>query len=70
MTYSLSSGDVAQQLAVTATTVNRWADAGELACLRSPGGIRRFRQSDVDEFIERMRQRQADQVAGRTGGAA
>ena len=64
MTYSLSSGDVADQLAVTPETVNRWADAGELACIRTPGKYRKFRQSDVDAFIERMAQRQAAVVAG------
>lgn len=66
-TYSLTSGDVARQLAVVPETVNRWADGGKLACIRTPGGIRRFKQADVDEFIARMA---ATQAAVVEGGAA
>jgi len=60
--YNLSSGDAAAHLAVSAETVNRWADAGELHCIRTPGGIRRFRQSDIDDFVAGMENRQAKVV--------
>lgn len=62
--YNLSSGDVARQLAVVPETVNRWADKGDLVCVRTPGGVRRFQQDDIDAFIARMAKRQAEVVGG------
>ena len=60
----LSVQDVADQLGVARDTVRDWADAGKLACIRTPGGWRRFAQSDVDAFLAAMADRQADVVNG------
>lgn len=51
--YDLTAGDVAAQLHCGLTTVARWADKGELRSQKSPGGWRKFRQSDVDDFRAR-----------------
>jgi len=34
----MSTGDVAEVLGVSEATVKRWADAGSLSCIRTPGG--------------------------------
>jgi excisionase family DNA binding protein len=46
--YDLSVGDVAAQLSIHEDTVRRWAAKGALRSWVTPGGRRRFRQSDVD----------------------
>lgn len=43
----LTPGEVAALLLVDPKTVGRWATSGRLACLRTPGGHRRYRRSDV-----------------------
>src|SRR5271157_1489675 len=40
----------ADLLAVSATTVRRWADSGRLAGRRTPSGQRRFRSDDLEAF--------------------
>lgn len=52
--YALTTGDVAEQLGAHKDSVARWADAGRIACVRSPGGWRMFRQADVDAFAEEL----------------
>ena len=41
----------ADLLAVSATTVRRWADSGRLACRRSPSGERRFSRLDLERGL-------------------
>jgi excisionase family DNA binding protein len=48
-----STKAVAALLLVDVTTVRRWADAGKLKCFRTPGGHRRFTQSQVSDFIQK-----------------
>ena len=43
----MSTGDVAEVLGVSEATVKRWADAGTLNCIRTPGGHRKFRLRDI-----------------------
>ncbi len=50
--YELTAREVAELLAVDHSTVTRWANAGQIKCIRLPGGHRRFRRSDVEAFIE------------------
>lgn len=38
-------------LPVTGKTVRRWSDAGKLAAIRTPGGQRRFRRSDIEALL-------------------
>ncbi|WML36949.1 helix-turn-helix domain-containing protein [Clostridium sp. OS1-26] len=49
--YNLRVGDVAYQLKVTPMTVIRWADKGDLYCVKV-GASRRFRQEDIDDFLK------------------
>jgi excisionase family DNA binding protein len=43
----LTPGEVAVLFRVDAKTVGRWAAAGRIASIRTPGGHRRFRESQV-----------------------
>jgi excisionase family DNA binding protein len=43
----LTPGEVALIFRVDPKTVTRWAAAGGIGCIRTPGGHRRFRESDV-----------------------
>lgn len=43
----LTPGDVALMFKVDPKTVTRWAAAGKLASIRTPGNHRRFRKADV-----------------------
>src|SRR2546425_4928970 len=49
----LSTRQVATLLGVGEATVKRWADAGEIACFRTPGGHRKFRLRDVTAFVQK-----------------
>lgn len=46
-TALLTSTQAARQLGVGVTAIKRWTDAGTLACVKTPGGHRRFRARDV-----------------------
>ncbi len=46
----LSTREAAELLGVGPSTVKRWADEGVLNCLRTTGGHRRFRASDVERL--------------------
>ncbi|MFO8035647.1 MAG: helix-turn-helix domain-containing protein [Anaerolineales bacterium] len=52
----LRLSDAAEYLGVHFTTLRRWADKGDLTCFRTPGGRRRFKKSDLDTFLKRLRQ--------------
>jgi excisionase family DNA binding protein len=43
----LSLSEASDLLGVHPTTLRRWADAGDIACFRTPGGHRRFRLADL-----------------------
>ena len=47
----LSTQDLAAIFGVNVSTVKRWADSGQLACIKTPGGHRRFRMNDVHVFL-------------------
>jgi excisionase family DNA binding protein len=49
----LSSADAARIAGVGQTAIKRWADAGALPCIRTPGGHRRFRREDVERLAGR-----------------
>lgn len=48
----LTPGEVAAVFAVDPKTVTRWAQAGKLPSVRTLGGHRRFRKSDVDALAK------------------
>jgi excisionase family DNA binding protein len=47
----LTPEEVAALFRVEPTTVIRWAAKGRLACVRTPGGHRRFRESAVQALL-------------------
>ncbi|MEU4410670.1 BldC family transcriptional regulator [Streptosporangium sp. NPDC023963] len=47
----LTPGEVALLFRVDPKTVTRWAAAGKLTSIRTPGGHRRFRESEVDVLL-------------------
>jgi len=48
----LTPKDVANQLGVSPVTVRVWAQENKLPFVTTPGGHRRFNQSDVDKFSQ------------------
>lgn len=48
----LTPAAVAAMFAVNPKTVSRWARAGLVASIRTPGGHRRYRASDLRRFLE------------------
>lgn len=48
----LSCAEVARQFGVNPKTVTRWAKAGKIAAVRTLGGHRRYRSSEVKRLIE------------------
>ena len=50
----LTPAEVAALFRVNPKTVSRWARSGKLHAIRTLGGHRRFRASEVHENLERM----------------
>ena len=47
----LTPGEVAALFRVDPKTVTRWAAAGRISSIRTPGGHRRFRASEVQALL-------------------
>jgi excisionase family DNA binding protein len=47
----LTPGEVAALFRVDPKTVTRWASAGRIGSIRTPGGHRRFRESEVRSML-------------------
>ena len=47
----LTPGEVAALFRVDPKTVTRWASAGRLGSIRTPGGHRRFRETEVRDLL-------------------
>ena len=43
----MTPGEVAKLFRVHRKTVGRWVDQGHISCVRTPGGHRRLRESEV-----------------------
>jgi excisionase family DNA binding protein len=50
----LSPSEVAQMFRVNHKTVTRWARAGKISAIRTLGGHRRFRESEIRKFLEQV----------------
>lgn len=48
----LTPGEVAKLLRVDPKTVTRWAAAGKIPAITTPGGHRRFRESVVRRILD------------------
>ena len=51
----LTTGEAADRLGVTVSTVKRWVDAGEVRAERTVGGHRRIPQSEVERLLAEAR---------------
>jgi excisionase family DNA binding protein len=52
----LTPAEVAQMFRVNPKTVTRWARAGKLNAIRTLGGHRRFRASEIERALREMSQ--------------
>ena len=52
--HLLTPGEVASMFRVDPKTVTRWASAGRIGSIRTPGGHRRFRESEVRSMLARL----------------
>ena len=48
----LTPSEVAQLFRVNPKTVTRWARAGKISAIRTLGGHRRFRASEIRHFLD------------------
>jgi excisionase family DNA binding protein len=65
----MTPSQVARLLAVSADTVRAWADAGQLACIRTTAGHRLFRRNDVERFARTRPVRQEFPLSSRKAPA-
>ena len=49
----LTLGQAAKYLGVAQSTIRKWSDQGLLSAFYTPGGHRRFRRRDLDDFLAR-----------------
>ncbi len=50
----LTPSEVAAMFRVNPKTVTRWARAGKISAIRTLGGHRRFRASEIRQFLEHV----------------
>jgi excisionase family DNA binding protein len=50
----LTPAEVAAMFRVNPKTVTRWARAGKISAIRTLGGHRRFRASEIRKFLEEV----------------
>ncbi|MGI9120709.1 MAG: BldC family transcriptional regulator [Acidimicrobiales bacterium] len=50
----LTPSEVAQMFRVNPKTVTRWARAGKISAIRTLGGHRRFRSSEIERCLQEM----------------
>ena len=60
----LTLGQAATYLGVAQSTMRKWTDLGRVSAFKTPGGHRRYRRSDLDQFLDRS----PGSGAARTGG--
>ncbi len=51
----LTLGQAARYLGVAQSTIRKWSDSGRLPAFYTPGGHRRFRKGDLDQFLGESR---------------
>jgi excisionase family DNA binding protein len=49
----LTLGQAARYLGVAQSTMRKWSDLGRVSAFYTPGGHRRYRRSDLDQFLDR-----------------
>jgi excisionase family DNA binding protein len=56
----LTPAEVAAAFRVDSKTVTRWAVAGRISCIRTPGGHRRYRELEVRALLEGEREGESE----------
>src|SRR3954453_7312087 len=51
----MTLGQAAKYLGVAQSTIRKWSDVGRVPAFYTPGGHRRYRQRDLDVFLDRSR---------------
>ncbi len=46
-------GQAATYLGVAQSTMRKWTDSGRVSSFKTPGGHRRYRRDDLDQFLDR-----------------
>lgn len=64
----LTPGEVASLFRVDPKTVTRWAAAGRISSIRTPGGHRRFRESEVHALLRGEADGDGNGITGVNGG--
>src|SRR5687768_2081708 len=49
----LTLGQAAKYLGVAQSTMRKWSDLGRVSAFYTPGGHRRYRRTDLDQFLDR-----------------
>jgi excisionase family DNA binding protein len=49
----LTLGQAAKYVGVAQSTMRKWSDLGRVPAFYTPGGHRRYRRSDLDQFLDR-----------------
>ena len=60
----LTLGQAAKYLGVAQSTMRKWSDVGRVSAFYTPGGHRRYRRSDLDQFLDRSGRGGAAPVEG------
>jgi excisionase family DNA binding protein len=60
----LTPAEVAALFRVDPKTVTRWAKAGKISSIRTLGGHRRYRESEVRALLSGIQQRRDDSAPG------
>jgi excisionase family DNA binding protein len=63
----LTLGQAAKYLGVAQSTMRKWSDLGRVAAFYTPGGHRRYRRSDLDQFLDRSGPSAASTPASTSG---
>ena len=51
----LTPGEVADLLGINPKTLSDWADRGKLPSIRTPGGYRRYKATEIGRFMSNRR---------------
>jgi len=63
----LTLGQAAKYLGVAQSTMRKWSDLGRVSAFYTPGGHRRYRRADLDQFLDRSGPGAAPSTTPRAG---
>jgi excisionase family DNA binding protein len=64
----LTLGQAAKHLGVAQSTIRKWSDSGRVPAFYTPGGHRRYRRADLDDFLAQSGGTAAAPQRGANGG--